>query len=119
MFAVLEQIQRAALGGDINTTIADKYLPAATTTPRAVLVMLQKNSSGHLRRLRRTNTGAYYALNSRLDEVLGHLDAGRNIPPVLDIEGQAQFILGYHHQRAHDLAAARAHAHQQPAAASS
>jgi CRISPR-associated protein Csd1 len=118
MFAVLEQIQRAALGGDVNTTIADKYLPAATTTPRAMLVMLQKNSSGHLRRLRRTSTGAYYALNSRLDEVLGHLDAGHNIPPVLDIEGQAQFILGYHHQRAADLAAARAHARPQPAASS-
>ena len=115
MFAVLEQIQRAALGGDVNTTIADKYLPAATTTPRAILVMLQKNSSGHLKRLRRRNTGAYYALNSRLDEVLGHLDAGRNIPPVLAIEGQAQFILGYHHQRAADLAAARAHANHQPA----
>ncbi len=118
MFAVLEQIQRAALGGDVNTTIADKYLPAATATPRAVLVMLQKNSSGHLKRLRRSNTGAYYALNSRLDEVLGHLDAGRNIPPVLGIEGQAQFILGYHHQRAADIAAARAHAHRQPAASS-
>jgi CRISPR-associated protein Csd1 len=117
MFAVLEQIQRAALGGDVSTTIADKYLPAATATPRAMLVMLQKNSTAHLRKLRRRNTGAYYALNGRLDEVLGHLDAGRNIPPVLDIEGQAQFILGYHHQRAADLAAARANA-RQPAATS-
>jgi CRISPR-associated protein Csd1 len=117
MFAVLEQIQRAALGGDVNTTIADKYLPAATATPRAVLVMLQKNTSGHLRKLRRRNTGAYYALNGRLDEVLGHLDAGRNIPPFLNIEGQAQFILGYHHQRAADIAAARAHV-QQPAVTS-
>ena len=117
MFAVLEQIQRAALG-DVNTTIADKYLPAATATPRAILVMLQKNSSAHLRKLRRRNTGAYYALNSRLDEVLGHLDAGRNIPPVLDTEGQAQFILGYHHQRAADRAAARAHSQHRPTAAS-
>ena len=31
MFAVLEQIQRAALG-EVNATIADKFLPAATTT---------------------------------------------------------------------------------------
>src|SRR5258708_11728391 len=113
-----DRIRGAALGGEVNRTIADKYLPAATATPRAVLVMLQKNSSGHLKRLRRTSTGAYHALNSRLDEVLGHLDAGRNIPPVLGIEGQAQFILGYHHQRAADIAAARAHAHRQPAASS-
>ena len=117
MFAVLEQIQRAALGGDVNTTIADKYLPAATATPRAVLVMLKKNSAGHLKKLRRTSPGAHSALSRHLDEVLGHLDAGHNFPPVLDVAGQAQFILGYHHQRAADLAAARAHA-QQPAATS-
>jgi CRISPR-associated protein Csd1 len=117
MFAVLEQIQRAALG-EVNATIADKFLPAATTTPRAILVMLNKNASGHLRRLRRGKPGAYSALNRRLDEVLGHLgaDADSNIPAVLGIEGQAQFILGYHHQRAADLAAARAHSQQAPAA---
>ena len=32
----------------------------------------------------------------------------RGIPPTLDLAGQAEFILGYHHQRAADLAAARA-----------
>ena len=112
MFAVLEQIQRAALG-EINTTIADKFLPAATTTPRAILVMLNKNASGHLRRLRRTRPGTYRALNNSLDEVLGHLGADTNIPAVLDTAGQAQFILGYHHQRAADIAAARARARQQ------
>ena len=117
MFAILEQIQRAALG-EINTTIADKFLPAATTTPRAILVMLNKNASGHLRRLRRTRTGAYRALNSSLDEVLGHLGADTNIPAVLDTAGQAQFILGYHHQRAADTAAARARAQQQHTATS-
>ena len=111
LFAVLEDIQRAALGRDVNTTIADKYLPAATASPRAILTMLRKNANGHLRRLRRTSTGAYYALNTRLDEVLGHItpDAGDSgIPATLALAGQAEFILGYHHQRAADLAAARA-----------
>jgi CRISPR-associated protein Csd1 len=107
MFAVLEQIQRAALG-EVNATIADKFLPAATTTPRAILVMLKKNASGHLKRLRRSSPGAHTALNGRLDEVLSHLGAEDNIPPVLDLEGQARVILGYHHQRAADIAAARA-----------
>ena len=45
MFAVLEQIQRAALGRDVNTTIADKYLTAATGTPLAILTMLRKNAT--------------------------------------------------------------------------
>jgi CRISPR-associated protein Csd1 len=112
MFAVLEQIQRAALG-EVNATIADKFLPAATITPRAILVMLNKNASGHLKRIRRGNPGAWHALNGRLDEVLGRLGPDGNIPAVLGLEGQAQFILGYHHQRAADLAAARARAAQQ------
>jgi CRISPR-associated protein Csd1 len=111
LFAVLEDIQRAALGRDVNTTIADKYLPAATASPRAILTMLRKNANGHLRRLRRTSVGAYYALNARLDEVLGHITpdaADSGIPATLALAGQAEFILGYHHQRAADLAAARA-----------
>jgi CRISPR-associated protein Csd1 len=113
MFAVLEQIQRAALGGQVNTTIADKYLPAATATPLAILTMLRKNANGHLKRLRRSSTGAYYALNSRLDEVLEHLSAESGIPATLSLAGQAEFILGYHHQRAADLAAARARSEMQ------
>jgi CRISPR-associated protein Csd1 len=111
LFAVLEEIQRAALGPAINTTIADKYLPAATASPLAILTMLRKNANGHLRRLRRTSAGAYYALNTRLDEVLGHITpdaASTGIPATLALAGQAEFILGYHHQRAADLAAARA-----------
>jgi len=112
MFAVLEGIQREALGRDVNATIADKYLPAATTTPRAVLVMLKRNASAHLKRLRRSSGGAANALSNRLDEVLSHLHADGNIPPFLDLEGQAQFILGYHHQRAADIAAARAYSAQ-------
>jgi CRISPR-associated protein Csd1 len=108
MFAVLEDIQRAALGRDVNTTIADKYLPAATATPLAILTMLRKNAQGHLKRIRRSNAGAYFALNSRLDEVLEHLDPGAHFPATLTLTGQAEFILGYHHQRAVGLAAARA-----------
>lgn len=108
MFAVLEQVQRAALGRDVNTTIADKYLPAATATPLAILTMLRRNANGHLKRVRRTSEGAYYALSSRLDDVLEHIPAEGGIPRTLTLDGQAEFILGYHHQRAADITAARA-----------
>jgi CRISPR-associated protein Csd1 len=112
LFAVLEDIQAAALGRDnINTTIADKYLPAAIAAPRAILTMLRKNAIGHLRRLRRTNRGAWYALNDRLDGVFERItpDAGDGgIPATLALAGQAEFILGYHHQRAADRASFRA-----------
>jgi CRISPR-associated protein Csd1 len=107
---VLEQIQRAALGKQLNTTIADRYLSAATATPQAILTMLRKNATGHMKRLRRSNTGAYYALGDRLDEVVGHLSPDPGIPPTLNLAGQAEFILGYHHQHASEVAAARARA---------
>jgi CRISPR-associated protein Csd1 len=108
MFAVLEDIQRSALGRDVNTTIADKYLPAATATPLAILTMLRKNANGHLKRVRRSSAGAYYALSGRLDEVLEHISPDPGIPATLTLAGQAEFILGYHHPRAADLASARA-----------
>jgi CRISPR-associated protein Csd1 len=107
-FAVMEQIQRAALGKDLNTTIADKYLPAATATPLPILTMLQKNTTGHMKRLRRSRPGAHSALASRLDEVLAHISGEAGIPATLTLPEQAKFILGYHHQRAADFAAARA-----------
>jgi CRISPR-associated protein Csd1 len=110
MFAVLDEIQRAALGSNINTTIADKYLAAATVTPLAILTMLHKNADGHMKRLRRTSRGAHTALGARLDDVMARLDGDTGIPGTLDLAGQAEFIIGYHHQRAADIAAARARA---------
>jgi CRISPR-associated protein Csd1 len=119
MFAVLEQIQRAALGNDLNTTIADKYLAAATATPLPILTMLRRNATGHMRRLRRNNAGAHQALSTRLDGVLTQLSGDSGIPRTLDLAGQAEFILGYHHQRAADIAAAIARADQKKTAANS
>jgi CRISPR-associated protein Csd1 len=115
MFAVLEQIQRAALGRDVNSTIADRYMAAATATPLPILTMLRKNANGHLRRLRRTSEGAYYALSSHLDEVMAQIPADVGIPANLGLEGQAEFILGYHHQRAADIALARARSQKKQA----
>lgn len=108
LFAVLEDIQRTALG-DINTTIADKFFGAAMTRPLPVLTMLRKNATGHLRRLRRTNRGAAFALDQRLEVVLANFSPEEGgIPAVLDLPGQGMFVLGYHQQRAADRAAARA-----------
>lgn len=105
LFAVLESIQRTALD-NINTTIADKFFGAAMGRPLAVLMMLRKNATGHLRRLRGSKRAAGAALDRRLDEVLDLFTT--EIPATLDLPGQGLFVLGYHHQRAADRAAARA-----------
>ncbi|RCG31427.1 type I-C CRISPR-associated protein Cas8c/Csd1 [Sphaerisporangium album] len=116
LFAVLEDIQRTALD-NINTTIADKYFGAAMGRPLAVLTMLRKNATGHLRRLRGNRRAAGIALDKRLDEVLEKLH--HEPPATLDLAGQGQFVLGYHHQRAADRAAARAAAASKSAATES
>lgn len=111
LFAVLESIQREALYDrkakrGPNTTIADKFFSAAMASPLAVLTMLRKNATGHLKRLRRDNPGACVALTNRLDDLYDPVRLP--LPRTLNLEGQGWFVLGYHHQRAEDRAAARA-----------
>ncbi|GIH59883.1 type I-C CRISPR-associated protein Cas8c/Csd1 [Microbispora siamensis] len=115
MFAVLEDIQRAALD-NINTTIGDKFFGAAMGRPLPVLTMLRKNATGHLRRLRGSSKkAAGIALDRRLDEIVQKFTT--EIPATLDLPGQGRFVLGYHQQRAAGREAARAAAALKAAAA--
>lgn len=104
VFAVLEDIQRTALD-NVNTTIGDKFFGAAMARPLAVLTMLRKNATGHLKRLRGSKKAAGYALDKRLDEIFQKFSA--ELPATLDLAGQGRFVLGYHQQRAADREAAR------------
>ncbi len=111
LFAVLESIQYEALkdrktGKGPNATIADKFFGAAMASPLAVTVMLRKNATGHLKRLRREKPAAAVALANRLDDLFEPVHT--TLPRTLDLPGQGLFVLGYHHQRAADRAAARA-----------
>lgn len=106
--AVLESLQYRALGKNVNSTVTDRLFRRAVTSPRSALVAARKIAEGHLRKLRTSEDpkarAAGNALQARIEEVLTQTDT---IPAVLDLAGQAQFLLGYHHQRAHDMNAAR------------
>ena len=58
----------------------------------------------HLSKLQRDRRGAYFALQQRLEEILGGVS---QFPRTLTLEGQGLFTLGYYHQRAYDRAQAR------------
>jgi len=108
LLAVLEQIQQAALGRNVNTTIVDRFYGTASTAPATVFGTLLGQAQPHLSKLRRSNReNAAYALQSRLEEVLLRLP---NFPRTLTLQDQALFALGYYHQRAHDHAQAAANA---------
>ena len=92
LMAVLERVQGAAQNNP-NKTIVDRYYGAASTRPATVFPRLISMAQHHLAKL---TGGLQYFYQSRLSEVL---DGIAIFPPVLGLEGQGQFALGYYHQR--------------------
>lgn len=103
LLAVLEQVQMLAVSP--KATLIDRFYGTASTAPASVFSRLIKGAQAHLGKLRKERPGAYAALQDRLEAILGELTA---FPPVLSLEEQGLFALGYYHQRAWDRAQARA-----------
>lgn len=99
LLAILEQIQKAALG-DINATVVDRYYGAACASPGTILGNLVNEAQAHLAKLRKGG-GDGWAQN-KLAEVLSAI--GDHFPKTLSLERQGLFALGYYHQRADDRA---------------
>ncbi|MGY1618590.1 type I-C CRISPR-associated protein Cas8c/Csd1 [Geodermatophilus sp. SYSU D00691] len=96
-FAVIEKIQQD-FNKNLNTTYGDRYFAGAVTNPRAALVAGRRDATAWLKRLRRTNLGAAIHHEKLLSEVFDRLPTD-GIPARTTLRGQAQFLLGYHHQR--------------------
>jgi CRISPR-associated protein Csd1 len=109
LFALLERAQLAALGDEINTTIKDKFLGAAATTPGQVFVGLLKNSQHHTKRLRNGHSDATWIedtaharrVGAGLERDIGQLWASFNdgIPAQHSVEEQGIFLVGYYQER--------------------
>ena len=109
LFAVLERAQVTALGGNINTTIKDKFLGAAAATPRQVFVGLLKNSQHHTKRLRHGHSDASWIKDSThakragfgIERDIAALGGSFNegFPQQHSIEDQGLFLVGYYQER--------------------
>lgn len=98
LFAVYEQIQRAALG-DVNASVRDKYYGAASATPRKVFAMLDRGAMSHLSKVGKKSPGHEVNLLKTLRAVTDRLSPGAEpFPQTLPARDQALFALGYHHQ---------------------
>ena len=98
LFAVYENIQRAALPG-LNATIKDRYFGAASTTPASVFPLLIRTSTHHLSSLRKGDKGGLaHWFEREIDSIL--MDVDTSFPRSLRLEDQGRFALGYYHQRA-------------------
>lgn len=91
LFAALERTQELAQG-NLNATIRERYYGAFSTTPVTVLPLLMKLKNHHLAKL---DKPAF--MERTIGEIVDGL--GANIPARLTLADQAQFAVGYYHQR--------------------
>ncbi len=97
LFAVYENLQRAAMGNP-NTTIKDRYFGAASATPALVFPLLERNSAHHLANLRKNDkVGLMRWFEREIDSIFSGIDTA--FPSSLRLAGQGRFAIGYHHQR--------------------
>lgn len=96
VFAILERIQYVATNQ--KRTITGKFFASASTTPRSVMGMLIRNTQYYLERLSsdKKRKGLANKFKEELGEMLAELD---EFPSTLKLEEQAEFALGYYHQR--------------------
>jgi CRISPR-associated protein Csd1 len=96
LFAILEYVQRSALGGQVNATIRDRYYGAASATPASIFPVLLRNTQNHLGKLRKERPGQAVILEKDIREIVGGLPDC--FPRSLRIEDQGRFAIGYYHQ---------------------
>lgn len=100
LFAVLESIQKQALGKDINATIRDRYWGAASATPALVFPVLIRNAQNHLAKIRKDDPNKKH-LAGFFDWQIRDIEHGMptSWPRNLNLQDQGRFAIGYYHQR--------------------
>jgi CRISPR-associated protein Csd1 len=106
LLAELEALQRAAIG-KVNASLTDRYYGSASSTPAIAFPPLMRNRQAHLSKLRKSKTGAFYAIDERIEAIVAVLPT---FPKTLNMQQQGLFALGYYHQRADHRATAKASA---------
>ncbi|MFN2509259.1 MAG: type I-C CRISPR-associated protein Cas8c/Csd1 [Chthoniobacterales bacterium] len=92
LFATLEKTQEDALPG-INATIRERFYSSASATPGAVFPRILRTYQHHLAKL---DGGRKVNRERLVQDILNPIE---EFPRHLNLEGQAQFALGYYHQR--------------------
>ena len=103
LFAILEQVQRAALG-KVNATIRDRYYGKASAAPASTFPMIMRTTRHHIANLRKGKGADWvkkpeasaFWFDKEIAQILSgfHLD----FPKTLSIDDQGRFAIGYYHQ---------------------
>lgn len=107
LFAVYELAQVAALGRDVKSTIRDKYFSGASATPANVFPIVIDLGQKHLAKARKTpkTAGLGYLIEKELNAIMDVIEPSlpHSLPRSLRLEDQAEFAIGYYHQRSTKL----------------
>lgn len=93
LFAVLDRIQEDANG---ISSIRERYMNAASSTPSSVFATILNLSSHHLEYL--SNEGKKVFYEKLKQEIIDKISSD-GFPAHLDLQDQGRFFVGYYHQR--------------------
>jgi CRISPR-associated protein Csd1 len=99
LFAVYEYAEKAV--ADRNATIKDKYIGAASATPRRVFPILMRgyeHNASALAKQDGNKRGAGIKAARAVSEILGRFGGEMPFPTALRLEDQGRFFIGYYHQ---------------------
>ena len=109
LLAVLEAAQRGPYGKGVNTTLVDRFYGAASTAPATVFAnLINMATKAHLPKLRKEGKELFKVrsgenpvnINDLMTEACDAINAAGGFPPPLKPHQQAEFALGFYHQRA-------------------
>lgn len=93
LFATLDRIQEDANG---ITSIRERYMNAASSTPASVFATILNLSSHHMENL--SNEGKKVFYEKIKQEIIDKISAN-GFPAHLDLQDQGRFFVGYYHQK--------------------
>jgi len=94
LLAALEEAQLRAANFRLNRTLVDRFYGSATTAPASTFGgLLKLATTAHLGEVGRE-------LNGLVENLLADLDGAGGFPRTLTLPEQADFALGFYHQRA-------------------
>jgi CRISPR-associated protein Csd1 len=97
LFAVLEKLQRAALGENINASIRDKFYGSASASPRNVFPILMRLNMHHQSKaLKGEKRGLAGFFIQEIAKITNNLPT--DFPSTLNLHQQGKFTLGYYQQ---------------------
>lgn len=96
VFAVMESIQRAALGDNVNAGIRERFFSSASTTPATAFGRLSRMCQQHISKLKAEKKGLTIFFDKQLGGLMSDIDV---FPSMFSLEEQGQFALGYYHQK--------------------